>query len=212
MRTRVLFTVMFVLFFAASLALLAQAPAATAQAPAPAKEDVAAQEAPAPTPEVPTGKTRFEGTLANTGGSLYLGGFFTVEIEKWTTPEEGAELKKILAVGGQKALLDKVWKAKQIGFLKVGNSMGKALFFARAIATPGGLVIRALTNSPLGRGSGRAGDYPFGVVEMIIPNGEKGYGTLVGMAQIGFAPNGGVQIEGYGTVPVKLMEIEMKKK
>ncbi len=131
----------------------------------------------------PAGKTRFEGTIANTGGSLFLGGFFNVRIDEWTTPEEAAELKKILMVGGQKALLDKVWKAKQIGSLQISNSMGKPLFFARAIPVPGGLIVRALTNSPLGHGGGRAGDYPFGFIELIIPNDGKGYGTIVGMAR-----------------------------
>jgi hypothetical protein len=183
-------------------------PAAPPQAKAPA-----AAETPLPaTPAVPEGKTRFVGTIANTGGTIFLGGYFSVEIDQWTTPEEADQLKKLLVQSGQQALLDKVWKAKQIGYLKVQNSMGKPLFFARAIPVPGGLIVRALTNSPLGRGYGRAGDYPFGFIELIIPNEGKGYGTIVGMAKISIKPDGSANVEGYGTIPEKLMDVEIEKK
>jgi hypothetical protein len=193
----------------------AQAPATPSTAPEPAKEQPKSglqTEAAPPMGVAPAGKTRFEGTIANTGGTIFLGGFFNVRIDEWTTPEEAAELKKILMVGGQKALLDKVWKAKQIGSLQISNSMGKPLFFARAIPVPGGLIVRALTNSPLGRGSGRAGDYPFGFIELIIPNEGKGYGTIVGMAKISLLPDGSPQIEAYGTIPEKIMDVEIKTK
>jgi hypothetical protein len=187
----------------------AQAPAAPAAAPA----AQAQKEEPLPAMGVaPTGKTRFEGTIANTGGTIFLGGWFNVTIEEWTTPEQAAELKQILIQGGQKALLDKVWKAKQIGSLQVGNSMGKPLFFARAIPVPGGLIVRALTNSPLGRGYGRAGDYPFGFIELVIPNGQKGTGTIVGMAKITIAADGQPGIEAYGTIPEKIQDVSIVKK
>jgi hypothetical protein len=201
----------------AVLALALGALFAWAQEPAkPAAAAPAAQaqkEEPLPAMGVaPTGKTRFEGTIANTGGTIFLGGWFNVQIEQWTTPEEAAELKQILIQGGQKALLDKVWKAKQIGSLQVGNSMGKPLFFARAIAVPGGLIVRALTNSPLGRGYGRAGDYPFGFIELVIPNGQKGTGTIVGMAKITIGPDGAPGIEAYGTIPEKIQDVSIVKK
>jgi hypothetical protein len=201
--------------FVGALALMAQAPSSKPAAQEPAKEQAQGgeqAEAPAPVGVAPTGKTRIEGTIANTSGSAFLGGFFNVRIDEWTTPEEAAELKQTFLAGGQKALLDKVWKAKQIGSLQISNSMGKPLFFARAIPVPGGLIVRCLTNSPLGRGSGRAGDYPFGFIELIIPNGGKGYGTLVGMAKITVLPDGAPQIEAYGTIPSKIMEVEISKK
>jgi hypothetical protein len=195
-----------------ALAYMAQAPATT---PSPAqgqpKSGLQTEAAP-PMGVAPTGKARFEGTIANTGGTIFLGGFFNVRIDEWTTPEEAAELKNILLVGGQKALLDKVWKAKQIGSLQISNSMGKPLFFARAIPVPGGLIVRALTNSPLGRGGGRAGDYPFGFIELVIPNEGKGYGTIVGMAKISLLPDGSPQIEAYGTIPEKIMDVTIKEK
>jgi hypothetical protein len=214
MKAHVVLTLILAAVLCAALAVSAQAPGKPAAPPAKPPQPAAQADAEAlpSTPAAPIGKIRFTGTIANTGGTIFLGGFFTVEIDQWNTPEEIAELKKVLAVGGQKALLEKVWKAKQIGFLKVGNSMGKPLFFARAIPVPGGLIVRALTNQPLGRGAGRAGDYPFGVLELIIPNEGKGSGTIVGMAKIGFAADGTAQVEGYGTIPEKLMDVAIEKK
>ncbi len=217
MRLKMVSILILAILLTGAVAYMAQAPATT---PAPQAKEQAKGEpqgglATEPAPPLgvaPTGKTRFEGTIANTGGTIFLGGFFNVNIDQWTTPEEAAELKKILMTGGQKALLDKVWKAKQIGYLQVSNSMGKPLFFARAIPVPGGLIVRALTNSPLGRGSGRAGDYPFGFIELVIPNGGKGYGTIVGMAKISLLPDGSPQIEAYGTIPEKIMDVTIKQK
>jgi len=215
MRSKTIGVSIMAVMFVGTLAVMAQAPTPSPATPVPAKEQPKSglqTEAAPPTGVAPTGKTRIEGTIANTGGSLFLGGFFNVRIDEWTTPEEAAELKKILMVGGQKALLDKVWKAKQIGSLQVSNSMGKPLFFARAIPVPGGLIVRALTNSPLGHGGGRAGDYPFGFLELVIPNEGKGYGTIVGMAKISLAEDGSPQIEAYGTLPAKIMDVEISKK
>lgn len=195
--------------------LWAQAPPAKPAAP-PQPAAKAAEEPLPPTPPAPTGPTRFKGTVANTGGSLYLGGFFTVVIDRWSTPEEITELKKILATSGQEALLKKVWDTKQVGYLKIGTSMGKPLFFARAIPVPGGLIIRALTNQPIAGGvgsGGRASNYPFGVLEMIVSSdGKGGAGSIVPMAQISIGANGIPQVEAYGNMPLKIMEVAIEAK
>jgi hypothetical protein len=208
MRTRNVLVLAAALVLLAALMLWAQAPPAKPAAQEPA------QEAAPPVPPAPTGPTRFKGTVANTGGSLYLGGFFTVQIDKWSTPEEIAELKQVLATSGQDAVLEKVWKAKQIGYLKIGSSLGKPLFFARAIPIPGGLVVRALTNQPIAGGigsGGRAQNFPFGVLEMIVPaDGKGGAGTIVPMAQISLSPNGTPQVEAYGNLPLKIMEVAIE--
>jgi hypothetical protein len=191
----------------AALLVWAQAPATKPAAPPPQ-----AQQAPPPAGAVPQGKVHIEGTLANTGGRFFLGGWFNMNIDHWSTPEEGREMYQILAQGGEQKLLDKVWKMKQIGDMSVEGSMGKPIFYAICQAVPGGLVIRALTNSPLSVWGARSQDYPFGVAEIVIPTGEKGHGVVIGMAKIGFTPTGVTQVEGYGTIPVKLMDVTIKAK
>jgi hypothetical protein len=202
--------VILVTFLTAALAailILAQAPAAKPAAPSPQ-----AQQAPPPVGAVPQGKIHIEGTLANTGGRFFLGGWFNMNIDHWSTLQEGQELYQILAQGGEQKLLDKVWKMKQIGDMSVEGSMGKPIFYAVCQPVPGGLVIRALTNSPLSAWGARSQDFPFGVAEIVIPTGEKGHGVVIGMAKIGFTPLGQTQVEGYGTIPVKLMDVTIKAK
>jgi len=212
--------------FYLTFALLAAVPAALpmwAQTPAeeapPAVEEAtpASAEEPAeslpPVPPELTGETRFEGTIINMSGTAFTAGFFSVVIEEWNTPEEAKELMTILANEGQQALLKKVWDAKRIGYLRAGSSMGKPLFFARAIPIPGGYVVHALTNVPIAHVGTASRDYPFGIIEMFVPSdGTKGHGTLIGMAQVGFDASGKVQVTGYGTLPVRLDEVVIKKK
>jgi|WetSurMetagenome_2_1015567.scaffolds.fasta_scaffold07134_4 hypothetical protein len=200
--------------FLAVLALVLGALAVWAQTSAakPAPPPPQGQQAPPSAGAVPQGKVRIEGTLANTGGRFFLGGWFGMNIDRWSTPEEGREMYQILAQGGEQKLLDKVWKMKQIGDMTVEGSMGKPIFYAICQPVPGGIVIRALTNAPLSAWGARSQDFPFGVAEIVIPTGEKGHGVVIGMARIGFTPTGATQVEGYGTIPVKLMDVTIKVK
>ncbi|HQO21271.1 MAG TPA: hypothetical protein PLA03_13060 [Acidobacteriota bacterium] len=52
-----------------------------------------AQQPPPPLPD----KTRFNGTIINAGGKYYLGGRFIMEIDRRSTEEEVAKMKKRLA-------------------------------------------------------------------------------------------------------------------
>lgn len=203
------------LLLAAALALTLGAPAQEPPTPTQESEPIPMPEG-MTAPQAPAAPVKFEGTVVDTGGNLRaLAGFFTVKIDRWSTDEEVAELKRVLATGGQEALQKKVWKAKQVGYMTIGGSLGKAIYAAKAVAVPGGLVVRVLTNNCVAKGGGRVADYPFAFAEIIIPNGEKGHGTLVPTAQIGFNAQGGVTVEALGTLPLKLMDVgiqEPKKK
>lgn len=163
------------------------------------------------TPPVPEAPVKFEGTVVNTKSpAIFQAGTFTLSIDEWTTPDQAAELKKTLAVAGQKALREKVWDMKQIGYLKVSGSMGKPIFVARAIPVAGGLIVRVLTTSYVAKGSGTLGDYPFAILEMAVPNEGRGRGKIVAMAQLGFNGAGEITVEAYGVMPVDLLDVGMK--
>jgi hypothetical protein len=202
----------------AGICCLAQAPAPKADAAAPAPADKAAppaKEEPAPaTPPELTGKVRFEGVVINMEGVAAGATFFSVEMEQWSTAEEIKELKSALANQGQQAMLQKVWDAKQIGYMKVRNSMGKPIHYARAIPVPGGYIVRLLADTPIAHVGVRSSTYPFCFIEMVIPTEgkTKGHGTIIGMAQFGIDANGQVQVAAYGTMPARLEEMEMKIK
>lgn len=199
----------------AVVALLAQAPAPKPAAAQPAPPPAAAKPSPPAAPET------FRGTLANQGGPgsrVFQAGWFDLTIEHYTTDEEAKALAEILKTSGQQALLDKVWKMKQIGYLKVGGSMGYPIFVARSLPSPEGRVIRCATNRPvapreLNYGT-RSMDYPFGVIEIYLPAEGKGTGVVVGMAKVSVSASNTLQIESYGTLPLQLMDVtaEQKKK
>lgn len=208
-----------VILMVAGFAILAQAPAST-QAdpakPAPAAkpaEPAKAEEPEAAVPPELTGKTRFEGVIINMEGMAAGATYFSVEIEGWTGPEEITELKTILANEGQKAVLDRTWKAKPVGYLKIRNSMGKPIRYARAITVPGGYIVRLLTDTPAAHVGDRSRNYPFGFIEMMVPTEgkKKGYGSIIAMAQFSMDASGQVQISAYGNMPARLEEIEIEK-
>lgn len=196
----------------ASLSAFAQEPAAPKADPA--KPDAANPvEMPVPPtpPELPD-KTRFEGVIINMQGMAAGASFFSVQIDRWSTPDEIRELKSAFANQGTQGALDKTWDAKPVGFMKISNSLGKPLRFARAIPVPGGYIVRVLTDTPVSHVGTRSRDYPFGYIEMVVPtDGTKGHGTLIGMAKFSFDEKGNIQIAAYGTMPVRLEEVVIDK-
>lgn len=213
------FTAAVALFCA--VAVLGQAPAA----PPPQSPPSAPQVRPAPAPPVtdsqPVGKERFQGTIVNQGGMgsrAFLAGFFTVEIDLYTSDQETLALALALQNGKQKGLLDKIWKMKQIGFLKVGGSMGFPLFVARSKETPGGRLIRCITNRPIAPSElnmgARSLEYAFGYIEMFVPTEGKGNGTIIRAASLAFTSTNTVTVESYGILPYQLIDVglEVKKK
>ena len=165
-----------------------------------------------PAPPELIGQTRFQGKIVNIEGTLLQGTKFSVEVAEWGTPEQIKEFKKILAEEGQAGLIKRLSKSKQVGYLKVGETETVPIFAARAIAAPGGYIIRAVTSKNLTRDALHLDDYPFGVIEMIVPSdGKAGHGTIVAVAKVGFDATGHVQMEGYGSLPAKLSEVAIEK-
>lgn len=212
-RKVTVFWLALVLTACAAVALLAQAPAPKPAPAQPGPQPAAVQPAPPVAPET------FRGTLANQGGpgsKVFQAGWFNLTIEHYTTDEEAKALAEILKTSGQQALLDKVWKMKQIGYLKVGGSMGYPIFVARSLPSPDGRVIRCATNRPvapreLNYGT-RSMDYPFGVIEIYLPTEGKGTGVVVGMAKVSVSASNTLQIEGYGTLPLQLLDVTVEQK
>jgi hypothetical protein len=203
-----------IVILASALAL-----AAAAQEPPPA-QPAPSQPAAPQLPPVRQGPDRFEGTIVNQGGPLarfFQAGYFTVSLDRYSTNDELKGLLSALQAGGQKLLLEKLWKLDQIGYLKVGGSMGFPLVVARSLDIPGGgRVVRVLTNRGIAPAEfytmSRSTQYPFGFIEIFLPEGEKGYGTLIPTAQVELTRSGQITVESLGTMPVRLMDVEVKVK
>jgi hypothetical protein len=199
------------------LAVLALAAMALAQE-APPPQAPPAQGAQPEASAQPTGPERVEGVLNNHGGPLsnfFQAGWFKITVDRYSTDDEAKALLSALKNGGQKLLLEKLWDMKVIGRISVGGSMGFPLVFARSRTTPdGGRVIRFLTNRGIAPAefynATRSTQYPFGFIEIFLPAGEKGYGSLIPMAQVEMSPSGQLSVESFGIMPFRLLDVDVK--
>jgi hypothetical protein len=216
-------TLIAIVFFA----LLALSPIMTAaqEPPAaqpPAKDQATPAEPPpqARPPAAPAqpGPEVFRGTIVNQSGEgtrYWLGDWFDLQIDQYNSDEDAMALAVALRDEGQKAVLDKLWTMKQVGMLKVGGR-GDAfpIFLARSKTSPAGRVIRCFTTrriapSDLNFGP-RSMEYPFGIIEIILPVEGAGTGQIVGMVQLGFSADTTIAVKAYGLVPMRLMNVALK--
>ncbi|MBW2278070.1 MAG: hypothetical protein JRF63_11285 [Deltaproteobacteria bacterium] len=174
---------------------------------------VAAQE-PANEPQLPE---RFVGHMANLGGPGAGPGaaFFTLHIDQYSTEQEILELLALLKKDGQDAVIEALWDMEEKGWIKVGNSLGYHVAIIRSFESEGGRVIRVLTDRPIQfvesmRGL-RSKDYPFGIIEVRIGPDGTGNGVLIAAAKAKFTDKGQVEIESFGTQPIKILNLKQKK-
>jgi hypothetical protein len=142
-------------------------------------------------------------------------GTVDIVIERWSTPEEAANLKATLVEQGDEKLMDALQKIKpRCGFVRTSTSLGWDLYFARETSLPdGGRKIVVATNRPVStweaRNSGRSMDYQFSLAEIHMPATGKGQGKAIPRAQLTFnAKTNTLEIENWDREPVRLNEIE----
>ena len=143
-------------------------------------------------------------------------GTIDIVIERWSTPEEAAELKATLIEKGDEKLLDALQKIKpRCGFARTSTSLGWDIYFARETPLPdGGRKIVVATNRPVGmweaRNSGRSMDYRFSLAEVRLPATGKGQGKAIPRAELTFnAQTNTLEIENWDVQPVRLNEVEV---
>ena len=145
-----------------------------------------------------------------------------IAIERWSTPEEIANLKAILVESGDDKLLSALQRIKpRCGYARTSNSLGWDIYFARETPLPdGGRKIVLGSDRPVNmweaRNSGRSMDYQFSLAEIRLPATGKGQGKAIRRAQLGVnKETNTLEIENYEREPVRLNEItivEPKKK
>jgi len=162
---------------------------------------------------------QYVGRIVNMNGSPVGHGttFFTLRIDRLTPDEEVLGLAKILYEKGQSALLSALWDAPQMGFIKIGNSLGYQVPIIRRFRTEdGGTMIRVLTDRPImfveSMYGLRSKNYPFGLIQITFPpGGGEGEGVLIAAAQASFNADGKLEIKSYGTQPFKILKLKPEK-
>jgi hypothetical protein len=142
-------------------------------------------------------------------------GAVQISITRWSTEEERQRLLDVLKESGQPAMIADLQKMPQVGYIKMPNSMGVALFYARSNDLPDGsrqVVIgsdRAIgmaTNAPT------ASKYDATVIELHFPSGGgKGEGKIVLAGKASVGKDGKVQISNYQGEPVRLKDVTASK-
>jgi hypothetical protein len=142
-----------------------------------------------------------------------------IVIERWSTPEETANLKAVLVEKGGDKLLSALQKVKpRCGYVRTSTSLGWDLYFAREVPLPdGGRKISLASDRPMGfweaSNSGRSTDYEFSLAEIRLPATGKGEGKAIKAAKVSFdKEKNTLEIENYQREPVRLNEVTVESK
>ena len=165
-------------------------------------------------PMAAEGAEIFTGRAVDTSGQrMQSTAHFTLHIEEYSSDEEIADYATVLAEKGSSGL-EKVLRKLDLGYIKIGTSLGHVIGVARSIDTDGGRIIRAVTDRPIQlfevRRGLRSADYPFGFIELKIDADGKGEGQLVAAAKLRFK-DGTLEIVQLGTRPFRLMKVKRQK-
>jgi hypothetical protein len=116
------------------------------------------------------------------GQSTQLGKSFnvTINIERYSTPEERQILIDAFQQAGSRGLFNALGKMRSKGRIAITGTLGYDISFVRKIPTNDGFKIRLLTNRPIQFGeawvNGRSTDYNLSALELNI-NDERSKST-----------------------------------
>ena len=145
-------------------------------------------------------------------------GTLDIAIERWSTPEEAARLRDILAEKGADDLLEALQKIKpRAGYIQRTGQLGWDIHFAQqVVASNGSRRIILATDRPMSffeaANQTRSADYAFTLAEIRLGPDGKGEGKLVPAAKIDYDKEGNtLEIENYETEPTRLTQVEIEK-
>ena len=142
-------------------------------------------------------------------------GTLDIAIERWSTPEDVAQLQAQLTEKGEGGLLDAVQKMKRVGSIRTPSSVGWPIRFAQETAiSNGSRRIVFATDRPMSFwevvNRPRSADYAFLMGEIRIGPDGKGEGKLVPAGKVEYNDETKtLEIENYSTQPVRLSEVRI---
>ena len=150
-----------------------------------------------------------------------------ITINSWSTPEERERLITTMLEKGPDALLRELQKAPVKGRFRIPSAkppdphhlgLGLDLRYAWQTALPdGGRRIVLATDRYIGfqeaRNQPRTMDYPFTLMEIRVDKDGRGEGKMAVATKIDFdKKNKQIELENYGTEPVRLNNLQVKVK
>jgi hypothetical protein len=153
------------------------------------------------------------------GQGTQLGQTFnvTINIERYSTPDERQALVEAFQQAGSEGLFNALEKMRSKGRMAITGTLGYDISFVRKIPTDTGYRIRILTNRPIRFGeawvNGRSMDYNLSALELDISNEKnKSSGVLLPVCQFKInKKTNELEIENYQN-PWKLQNIMDRSK
>jgi hypothetical protein len=167
-------------------------------------------------PSVPLRITAWAVNMSNiaTGSNAIV----DITINRWSTDEERKGLITTFLEKGPEKLLDAVQDAKPVGRIRLPNTLGYDLRFARHFPMDeGGERYVIMTDRRIGfaeaRNQPRTIDYPFTLIEIRVGKDGKGEGKMSVATKISYnKKQNTVELENYATEPVRLTNVKVEKK
>lgn len=155
--------------------------------------------------------TAFAVNMSNIGA----GSTATVDItiDRWSTDDERQTLITTFTERGPEKLLDALQRLKRVGFIRLPNTVGYDLQFARERPLDeGGRQIIIATDRRIGfqeaRAQPRSIDYPFTLIEIRLRPDGTGEGKMSVATKITLNKRTNtVELENYASEPVRLQNV-----
>lgn len=154
---------------------------------------------------------QFVGTIANMvgGGTAPV----VIHIDHYSSDEEVANLREVLASKGPAALREALWDL-EAGYIRVRGGLGYPIAAARSHPqADGGRLIRLMIDRPLSFREAalnlRSVDYPFSYIELHLDASGKGDGKLIAAAKVSLDGHT-VNIVSFGVQPFRLLNVHAR--
>ena len=133
-----------------------------------------------------------------------------IQIDKWSPEADRDRFITTLIEKGPDAMLRELQKSPRLGFIRLPNSLGHDLYFARQVPLPeGGRRIVIATDRKIGyaeaRNQPRTIDYPFTLIEIRVNKDGVGEGKMAVATKITHNKKDNIlELENYSSEPVRL--------
>ena len=136
-----------------------------------------------------------------------------IEIKRWSTDAEKAQLLEVFRSKGQDGLLAALQKMPVVGGIRTPGSLNYDLHFARQRSgAEGGREIFLMTDRYIGAWEAanrpRTIDYPFTLIQLQLDDQGRGVGKASIATQITQDPDGTIVLENFSSQPVMLNDVK----
>jgi len=141
-----------------------------------------------------------------------------IEIDRWSTEAERDDLIAAFNAKGPDALLSKLQGTKRVGYMRLPNTLGYDLHYARKHpGDDGGEQIVIATDRRIGfweaRNQPRTIDYPFTLIDIRLTSAGEGEGKMSVATKISYnKKKHAVELENYASEPVRLTTVKVEPK